>query len=61
MVYYKSYRIIGGKPKLVIVDEDNNIIKNPTKEQKKDVILEDHYTYIENKKGKISKIEGRIC
>ena len=40
MIYYNSYRIIGGKPKLVVIDEDGNIIKNPTKEQKKEAILE---------------------
>ncbi len=59
MVYYKSYRIIGGKPKLVIVDEDNNIIKNPTKEQKKDAILEG----TKDTKEQILRgsIEGRIC
>lgn len=52
MVYYKSYRIIDGKPKLVITDEDGNIIKNHTKEQKKEAILEDHDMY----KGKMSRI-----
>lgn len=29
MVYYKSYRIIDGKPKLVITDENNDIIRYP--------------------------------
>jgi len=59
MVYYKSYRIIGGKPKLVIVDEDDNIIKNPTKEQKKDAVLEG----TKETKEQILRgsIEGRIC
>jgi hypothetical protein len=32
MVYYKSYRIIDGKPKWVLEDEDGNIInRNPCK------------------------------
>lgn len=32
--YYRSYRIVGGKPKWVLIDECNNIIEhNPTKEQ----------------------------
>jgi hypothetical protein len=34
-MYYKSYRIIDGKPTWVISDEDNNIIKDPTIEMKK--------------------------
>jgi hypothetical protein len=55
MIYYKSYGIIDGKPKLVITDEDGNIIKNPTKEQIKDAILEDSDTYREN------KLKGRKC
>lgn len=33
MVYYKSYRIVDGKPRWVIEDEDGNINKSPTKEQ----------------------------
>lgn len=33
-ILYKSHRIIDGKPKLVIVDENGNIVnKNPSKEQ----------------------------
>lgn len=55
MIYYKSHRIIDGKPKLVIIDEDKNIVKNPTKEQKKEAILEDSNTYREN------KLKGREC
>lgn len=51
MVYYKSYRIIDEKPKLVIIDEEGNIIKNPTNKQKKEAILEET-------KG---RIEGRTC
>ena len=61
-MYYKSYRIIDGKPKLVIIGEDGNIIKNPTKEQKKDAILEDYNTYrTNNPKRTVSKIKGRMC
>lgn len=30
--YYKSIRIIGARPKCLIIDEDYNIIKNPTKD-----------------------------
>ena len=33
-IYYKSYGIVDGKPKLIYFDENRNIIKNPTKEQK---------------------------
>ncbi len=56
MIYYRSYRIIDGKPKLVVIDEDGNIIKNPTKEQKKEAILEGH----KNRETK-GRIEGRMC
>lgn len=36
MIEYSSYRIIGKKPRLVIVDENGNIInKNPSKEELK--------------------------
>lgn len=40
MIYYKSYRIIDGKPQWVITDENCNIIKNPTKEQLKIAIFD---------------------
>ncbi len=43
-IYYKSYRIINGKPKLVITDEDCNIIQCPNKEQIGMSILEDSYS-----------------
>ena len=35
MVYYKSYRIVDGKPKWVIEDENGSVDKNPTNEQLK--------------------------
>lgn len=41
MVYYKSYRIVDGKPRWVIENEDGNINKNPTNEQVRNAILED--------------------
>lgn len=46
MTYYKSYRIIDGKPRWVIVDEAGNIInRNPSKEELK-------YLNSENKDGR---------
>lgn len=33
MIYYKSLRLINGKPKWAISDENYNIVQNPTKEQ----------------------------
>ena len=51
MVYYKSYRIVDGKPRWVIVDGRDNIVdRNPTKEQVKLTII----------KRKIP-IEDRVC
>lgn len=40
MVYYKLYRIIDGKPRWVIEDEDGNINKSPTKELLKECVLD---------------------
>lgn len=39
MVYYKSYRIVDGKAKWVIEDENGGINKSPTKEQLKVAII----------------------
>jgi hypothetical protein len=39
MVYYKSYRIVDGKPRWVIEDENGNIDKNPTNDQLKIAII----------------------
>lgn len=41
----------------MVIDEDGNIIKNPTKEQKKEAILEGHKMHRETK----GRIEGRMC
>ena len=36
MTYYKSWRLIDGKPRLVIVDETGNIVnRNPTEDELK--------------------------
>lgn len=40
MVYYKSYRIVDGKPRWVIEDEYGNIDKSPTKELLKGCVLD---------------------
>lgn len=40
-IYYRSVRYIDGKLRTVIADENNNIIKNPTKEQKELAIFDD--------------------
>lgn len=48
-VYYKSYRVIDGKPRWVTTDEDGNINKNPTIEQLKLAI----YDKSRNKKSRI--------
>lgn len=40
VIYYKSVGYINGKLRTVIADEDNNIIKNPTKEQKELAIFD---------------------
>lgn len=55
MIHYKSYRIINGKPKWVIIDEDDNIINDPIDEQRKMAILEDSVSYRRN------KFKGRKC
>ncbi len=39
-IYYKSVRYINGKLRTVIADEDDKIIKNPTKEQKELAIFD---------------------
>lgn len=45
MYYYKSFRYINGKVRLIITDENNNIIQNPTKEQIKMAIHENVKRY----------------
>lgn len=32
-MYYKPYRIIGGKPKLVVTDDNGNIVNSLSDEQ----------------------------
>jgi hypothetical protein len=49
-IYYRSYHIVDNKPKWVITNEDGNIIRNPTKEQRKLAVLD-----------KKNKLKGRIC
>ncbi len=43
-IYYRSNRLINGKPKNVIVDEYGDIIKNPTGDQVK-IAIDDPRTY----------------
>lgn len=59
-IYYKSYRIVNGKPKLVIADEYCNIIQCPNKEQIKIAILEDrdHYKRCRHKETKCCKCDS---
>jgi hypothetical protein len=59
MTYYKSVRIINGKPVLIIVDDGGNIIKNPTKEQTSVAISEGIDSY--RKYKFIQKLKGRKC
>jgi hypothetical protein len=59
-IYYKSYRIVNGKPKLVVTDEDCNIVQSPNKEQIKIAILEyrDHYKRCRYKETKCCKCDS---
>lgn len=41
MIYYKSLRLVNGKPKWIVIDEDYNIIVSPTRQQIKTAILGD--------------------
>lgn len=59
MTYYKSVRFINGKLKLIIIDDNGNIIKSPTKEQISVAILEDIDSYRKDKS--IQKSKGRKC
>ena len=43
--YYKSYRFIEEKVRLVVTDEYNNIIKNPTKEQIENAKFDNRMNY----------------
>lgn len=56
-MYYKSYRIIDGKPAWVISDEDNNIIKDPTIEMKKLAV----YDTTRKRRYSEFKIKERYC
>lgn len=64
MTYYKSYNIIDGKPRWIVIDEDGKIVsKSPTKELLKISILEDlprkcnkcrnNDTYVDNSGRKV--------
>lgn len=55
MTYYKTIRYIEGKLRWIITDDDENIIKNPTDEQRKIAIQEDRHLYARN------KFKKRIC
>lgn len=59
-IYYKSYRIINGRPRLTITDEDCNIVQNPNKEQIRMAISEDrdHYKRYMKKGKKCCKCES---
>lgn len=59
MMYYKSVRIINGKPKWVIADEYDNMIEDPTIEQIKAAVLEDTYSYRRQIFKK--RMKGRKC
>lgn len=59
MTYYKSTRIINGKPTLVITNEDGDIIdRNPTKEQ---INLAKKSGVIEYRISKSKRIKCCIC
>jgi hypothetical protein len=49
MICYKSYRIIDGKPKWVIEDENGDINKSPTKELLKLCIYQNLLLYLKDK------------
>lgn len=41
MIYYKSLRLVNGKPKWILKDENYDIIKSPTKDQIKSAFFEE--------------------
>lgn len=41
MIYYKSLRLVNGKPKWMLKDENYDIIKSPTKDQIKSALFEE--------------------
>lgn len=53
-LYYKSVRLINGKLKLIVTDEYDNIVQNPTKEQIKTAIFD-------NSSNNKYKFRERIC
>lgn len=50
VIYYKSYRIIGGKPKLVVTDDNDNIVHDQNNEYIKLAIYDNRKTIITRKR-----------
>jgi len=50
IMYYKSYRIIGGKPKLVVTDDNDNIVNSLNDEQIKLAIYDNRKTVMTRKR-----------
>lgn len=61
MLYYKSYRIIEGKTKLVFFDENENIIERPTKEQMNIAINDIYYIMNETEKKAFKYLIKKRC